>query len=137
MKAAVAFVCGIVFAIGLGLSGMLQPGKIIGFLDVAGNWDPSLLFVMFPAVGVVLLAWAIRRERPTPWGTPVPGRGSTVLDAPLFIGAALFGIGWGITGVCPGPGITNLAVPSTFTLVVVGAMVAGIALSFLRPRRTP
>lgn len=137
MKIAVAFVCGIVFAIGLGLSGMLLPGKIIGFLDVAGNWDPSLLFVMGPAVGIVLAAWAARQGRPTPWGSPVPGKGSTVLDAPLFVGAALFGIGWGITGVCPGPAVTNLAAPSAFTLLALGAMLAGIALSFLRPRRIP
>jgi uncharacterized membrane protein YedE/YeeE len=137
MKNAVAFVCGIVFAIGLGLSGMLQPAKIIGFLDVAGRWDPSLLFVMGPAVGIVLAAWAARRGRPTPWGADVPGKGPAVLDAPLFVGAGLFGIGWGITGVCPGPAVTNLAAPSAFTLVACGAMLAGVALSFVRPRRSP
>jgi len=137
MRTVVAFVCGIVFAIGLGVSGMLRPEKIIGFLDVAGKWDPSLLFVMGPAVGIVLAAWAARRGRPTPWGPNVPGKGSTVLDAQLFIGAGLFGIGWGTTGVCPGPAVTNLAAPSAFTLVALGAMLAGVALTFLRPRRTP
>jgi uncharacterized membrane protein YedE/YeeE len=137
MRAAVAFVCGIVFALGLGLSGMLQPGKIIGFLDVAGAWDPSLLFVMGPAVGITMAAWAVRRGRATPYGCEVPGKGSRTLDVSLFIGAGLFGIGWGITGVCPAPAVANLAAPSSFTLVALGAMVAGIALSFLRPRRTP
>lgn len=137
MRAAVALVCGILFALGLGLSGMLQPSKIIGFLDVAGAWDPSLLFVMGPAVGITMAAWAVRRGRATPYGCEVPAKGSSTLDPTLFIGAGLFGIGWGITGVCPGPAVANLAAPSTFTLVVLGAIVAGVALSFLRPRRTP
>jgi uncharacterized protein len=137
MRAVVAFVCGILFALGLGVSGMLQPAKIIGFLDVAGNWDPSLLFVMGPAVGITMAAWAIRRGRTTPYGCEVPGKGSSLLDAPLFIGAGLFGVGWGITGVCPGPAVANLAAPTAFTLVALGAIVAGVALSFLRPRRTP
>jgi len=132
MKSVVAFVCGIVFALGLGLSGMLQPAKIIAFLDVTGNWDPSLLFVMGPAVGIVLAAWLIRRGKPTACGTEVPAQGIHTLDARLYIGAALFGIGWGLSGVCPGPAVTNLAAPSTFTLVIFGAILAGIALSFLR-----
>ena len=134
MRTVVAFVCGIIFALGLGLSGMLQPAKIIGFLDVAGNWDPSLLFVMGPAVGITLAAWAIRRGRTTPYGCAVPGKGSSTLDTTLFIGAGLFGIGWGMTGVCPGPAVANLAAPTAFTLVVLGAIVVGVALSLLLRR---
>lgn len=114
---------------------MLQPGKIIAFLDVAGRWDPSLLFVMGPAVGITLAAWAWRRGRPSPWGSVVPGPGMQALDARLFAGAGLFGVGWGLAGVCPGPMVTNIAAPSTFTLVVLGAMIAGVALSLLRPFR--
>jgi len=132
MKIAVAFVCGIVFALGLGLAGMLQPAKIIGFLDVTGNWDPSLMFVMGPAVGVMLVGWLLRRGKPTPWGSEVPEKGLHHLDVPLYVGAALFGIGWAMAGVCPGPAIVNLAVPSSFTLTALGSMTAGIALSFLR-----
>jgi uncharacterized membrane protein YedE/YeeE len=132
MKIAVAFVSGLVFALGLGLSGMLLPAKIIGFLDVAGNWDPSLLLVMGPAVGLVLVAWLLRRGRPSPWGQEVPGKGAQHLDSRLYAGAGLFGIGWALAGVCPGPAVTNLAAPSSFTLVALAAMLVGIALSFLR-----
>jgi len=131
MKIAVAFVCGIVFALGLGLSGMLQPAKIIGFLDVTGKWDPSLMFVMGPAVGVMLLAWLLRRGKPSPWGAEVPAKGLHHLDVPLYVGAALFGIGWALAGICPGPAVANLAAPSSFTLTALGSMTAGIALSFL------
>jgi uncharacterized membrane protein YedE/YeeE len=131
MKIAVAFACGIVFALGLGVSGMLQPGKVIGFLDVAGRWDPSLLFVMGPAVGLTLAAWAWRRGRATPWGGEVPAQGRHDLDGRLFAGAALFGVGWGLAGVCPGPAVTNVAAPSTFTLVALGSVAAGVAISFL------
>lgn len=131
MKNAAAFACGLVFALGLGVSGMLQPAKVIGFLDVAGTWDPSLAFVMGPAVGITLAAWAWRRGKPSPWGSEVPVKSVHDLDARLFIGAALFGAGWGLAGVCPGPAVTNLAAPSPFTLTALGAMLAGIALSFL------
>jgi uncharacterized membrane protein YedE/YeeE len=131
MKNAVAFACGLVFALGLGISGMLQPGKVIGFLDVAGKWDPALAFVMGPAVGIALAAWLWKRGRPTRCGVEVPARGAQELDGRLFIGAGLFGIGWGITGVCPGPSVTNLAAPSAFTLVAFGAIAGGILLSFL------
>lgn len=136
MKLAATFACGVVFALGLGVSGMLQPGKIIGFLDVAGNWDPALLFVMGPAVGLTLAAWAFRRGRSSLWGCAVPGQGLQDLDARLYIGAGLFGVGWGLTGVCPGPAVTNLAAPSAFTLTAMGAMIVGIALSFLLRART-
>lgn len=133
MKSGVAFACGVVFALGLGISGMLLPSKIIGFLDVAGRWDPSLLFVMGPAVGITLIAWRWRRGRPSPCGVEVPGKGSHTLDARLFVGAGLFGIGWGLAGLCPGPAVTNVAAPASFALLALGAMLAGIALSFLPP----
>lgn len=133
MTAVAAFVCGIVFALGLGVSGMLQPAKVIGFLDVAGKWDPSLALVMGPAVGITMLAWRLRRGRTTPFGCEVPAQGIPDLDARLFVGATIFGIGWGMTGVCPGPSIVNLAAASTFTLVALASIVAGVALSFLPP----
>ena len=134
MKTVAAFVCGLVFALGLGVSGMLQPGKIIAFLDVTGAWDPSLLFVMGPAVGVVLAAWLLRRGKRSAWGTEVPATSSQQLDVRLYVGAGLFGVGWGMAGLCPGPAVTNLAAPSAFTLVAFGAILVGIALSFLKPR---
>ena len=131
MKIAAAFVSGIVFAAGLGISGMLQPGKVIGFLDLFGRWDPSLLFVMGPAVGLMLVAWRLRRGKTAACGGEVPATSPQELDPRLYVGAGLFGVGWGLAGVCPGPAVTNLAAPSTFTLGVLGAMLLGIALSFL------
>ncbi|HXX92324.1 MAG TPA: DUF6691 family protein [Planctomycetota bacterium] len=131
MKIVVAFVSGLVFALGLGRSGMLLPGKVLGFLDVAGRWDPALLFVMGPAAGLTMAAWLWRKGRPTPWGGEIPRRSLHALDARLFLGAGLFGIGWGLTGVCPGPAVSNLAAPSAFTLTALGAMIAGILLSLL------
>ena len=133
MKAAVAFVCGILFATGLGLSGMLQPAKVIGFLDVFGAWDPTLLGVMGGAIPVYLLAWTWRHGRPSVWGSMVPSKASHVIDGRLVLGATLFGVGWGLVGVCPGPAVTNLAAGSAFTLSVMAAMLAGVGLSFLVP----
>ena len=134
MKLVVSFAAGVLFAIGLGLSGMLLPSKVIGFLDVTGAWDPSLLFVMMGAIPVYLAAWLWRRGRPSRFGTPLPSRAGHGLDARLFLGASLFGVGWGISGVCPGPAVTNLAAPSTFTLAVFASIVTGVALSFLLPK---
>ncbi|HEX7899517.1 MAG TPA: DUF6691 family protein [Planctomycetota bacterium] len=120
----IAFVCGVVFAAGLALSGMLRPEKVIGFLDVFGRWDPSLAFVMGPAVGIyALAAWRRPRAPEKP------------LDVRLFAGAAIFGIGWGLTGICPGPAIVNLAAPNGYFLAFAVALVAGVALSLAaRPR---
>jgi uncharacterized protein len=135
MMAAVAFVCGVLFAVGLGVSGMLRPEKVIGFLDFFGNWDPTLVGVMAGAIPVYLLAWSWRRGRPSPWGPKVPAKSSHVLDARLVVGASLFGVGWGLAGVCPGPAVTNVAAPSVFTLSVLAAILAGMVLSAHVPAR--
>ena len=119
----IAFVCGLVFAVGLGLSGMLKPEKVIGFLDVFGRWDPSLAFVMGPAVAIyALAAWRRRRGPEKP------------LDVRLFAGAAIFGIGWGLAGICPGPAIVNLVSLDRFFLAFAAALVAGVALSLAAKR---
>jgi hypothetical protein len=131
VKAAAAFACGVVFALGLGVSGMLQPSKVIGFLDLFGRWDPALLFVMGPAVGITLAAWSLRRGRPSLCGTPVPAKGLSTLDARLFIGSGLFGVGWGLAGVCPGPAVVNAVRPGAFSVTALSAILAGVALSFL------
>jgi uncharacterized membrane protein YedE/YeeE len=135
MKVVVAFICGLLFAAGLGLSGMLQPAKVIGFLDVFGDWDPTLLGVMGGAIPVYLLAWRWRRGRPSTWGSMVPGKASHSLDGRLVLGATLFGVGWGLVGVCPGPAVTNLAAGTAFTLGVLAAILAGVGMSFLVPAR--
>jgi uncharacterized membrane protein YedE/YeeE len=135
VKALVAFVCGVAFAAGLGISGMLQPARVLGFLDVTGDWDPTLLGVMAGAIPVHFLAWSARRGRPSVLGSAVPARASHALDARLAVGAALFGVGWGLAGVCPGPAVTNLAAPSIFTISVLVSILIGVALSFLVPAR--
>lgn len=106
----VAFAAGALFAAGLGISGMTQPSKVIGFLDVAGAWDPSLLFVMGAAVAVHFVLGRIIRRRATPlWDTSFHLPTRKDIDARLVFGAAMFGIGWGLGGFCPGPGIVAAA----------------------------
>jgi uncharacterized protein len=114
-----AFGAGLLFGIGLWLSGMATPRKVLDFLDVAGNWDPSLLVVMGGAVAVTALAFRplIRRR-----GLVFE---KTKLDAPLLVGAAIFGIGWGIGGYCPGPALTALSNLGAEVFVFVAAMIAG------------
>jgi uncharacterized protein len=126
---AVAFVAGIVFAVGLGISGMTDPGRVLGFLDVAGHWDPSLAFVMAGAIGVHLgpAQWALRARRPL-WADAFVLPARTAVDGRLLAGSILFGIGWGIAGYCPGPAIVNLAAPSRPLLAFVAAMVLGARL---------
>jgi uncharacterized protein len=124
---AVAFASGLVFAFGLGLSGMTRPGKILGFLDVAGAWDPSLALVMVGAVGVHFLFVRRARRRASPWLAPrfawPPERR---IDARLLAGAALFGIGWGLAGYCPGPALVALASFGPGVLLFVSAMAVGM-----------
>lgn len=124
-----AFVCGLVFAVGLGVSGMTQPAKVIGFLDVAGAWDPSLMLVMGGALAVSFAAFrrVLRRARPAlddqfhvPPGHPI--------DARLVVGAALFGVGWGLGGYCPGPAIVAIATGARPALAFVVSMAAGMVL---------
>jgi uncharacterized membrane protein YedE/YeeE len=126
----VAFVSGLLFAAGLGLSGMAQPAKVIGFLDVFGDWDPSLAFVMAGALAVHLPAvWLYRRRRPAPIvGTcgPIAGPRAERVDVQVITGAALFGIGWGIGGYCPGPALVTLPGGGAGVLTFVAAMVVGI-----------
>ena len=123
---AAAFAAGLVFGIGLWISGMATPRKVLDFLDITGGWDPSLALVMAGAVGVTLSAFGpILKRR-----TPLYARNFVVslkkqIDAPLLLGAALFGIGWGIGGYCPGPALTALSNLSAEAFVFVGAMVAG------------
>jgi uncharacterized protein len=126
----VALLAGIVFALGLGISGMTNPEKVLGFLDVAGRWDPSLAFVMIGAIAVHVGAarWAMRAPHPLWSSRFFPGTRRD-LDLPLVVGAALFGLGWGTAGYCPGPAIVDLAAPSPSLITFVLAMVAGTLLS--------
>ncbi len=133
-------VSGVVFAAGLALGGMLDPRKVQGFLDVggiaSGRWDPSLAFVMAGALVVSLFAFARVRTRETSWlgsGFSLPMRRD--LDTRLFVGAALFGAGWGLSGYCPGPAIASLLPGSRDVLWFVLAMAAGMLLARVWMRR--
>jgi hypothetical protein len=128
MKHLAVFAAGLVFALGLGISGMTLPQKVIGFLDFAGgDWDPSLGLVMVSSAGVFLLLhrWVLRRSSPL-FDTEfhVPKR--TDIDAPLVFGSALFGIGWGMVGFCPGPALTALVAGQTQVWIFFVAMIAGM-----------
>nr|BFD62408.1 YeeE/YedE thiosulfate transporter family protein [Bdellovibrio sp. HM001] len=128
-NALAALVVGFVFAIGLGVSGMTQPQKVVGFLDLFGNWDPSLVFVMAGAIAVHFVTYRLIRRRPTPlldtkWHVPT----KTELTPALMVGAVLFGAGWGLAGFCPGPAVTSLASfePRVFYFVI--SMLVGMYL---------
>jgi uncharacterized membrane protein YedE/YeeE len=128
-----AFTCGLLFGSGLLISGMTQPAKILNFLDFAGiakgTWDPSLALVMAAALAVSALGYRYARQRSQPafaaqhfWPT------RTDIDTPLICGAVLFGVGWGLVGLCPGPAIVNVVTLSPKVLVFVAAMAAGMML---------
>jgi uncharacterized membrane protein YedE/YeeE len=125
----VAFASGVVFALGLGVSGMTNPEKVLGFLDVRGVWDPSLALVMVGAIGVHAggALWARRASRPL-WASAFAFSRRTAIDPALVGGAVLFGLGWGAAGYCPGPAVVDLAAPSPSRIAFVASMVAGILL---------
>lgn len=127
-----ALISGLVFGTGIAVAGMINPAKVLNFFDVAGAWDPSLAFVMGGALIVTAIGYrlVLRRPRPlldTTFRLPTARR----LDTPLLAGAAVFGVGWGITGFCPGGAIPALGLGQTSAVVFVVSMLAGIALARL------
>ncbi|MEO5734845.1 MAG: DUF6691 family protein [Rubrivivax sp.] len=131
-----SLLAGLVFGLGLIVSGMANPAKVLGFLDLAGAWDPSLAFVMTGAIAVAALAFALAKKRTVSFlGAALKLPGSRHIDRRLVIGSVLFGIGWGIAGFCPGPGLVALGMGETQALVFVGAMLAGMGLFELIERR--
>ena len=128
-RAAAALVSGLVFGLGLAVSGMMNPAKVVGFLDVAGDWDPTLAFVMVGALLVAVPAYRFipRRGRPVLEGEfSLPKK--KAVDAPLLGGSALFGVGWGLVGFCPGPALAALGTGLLPVFAFVAAMLAGMAL---------
>jgi uncharacterized protein len=132
-----SFLCGLIFGFGLLISGMIDPVKVLGFLDILGRWDPTLGFVMIGALAVSSAGFAFARHRGPPllasqslWPTRAE------IDAPLVAGSILFGAGWGLVGLCPGPALENLASLSPRVIVFVIAMSVGMVLHDAWQRRT-
>lgn len=134
----VEFAVGLIFGLGLIVSGMTDPGKVIGFLDLAGLWDPSLAFVMGGAILVGLLAFAVAKKRTTSFlGGAMQLPTARDIDKRLIIGSMVFGVGWGLAGFCPGPAIVSMGAGEPKAFVFVLAMLAGMGLFELlesRPR---
>ena len=127
MNSFFAALSGLVFGLGLIASGMTNPAKVKGFLDLFGAWDPSLALVMGGAIAVASVGFALARRRARSWtGAAMQTPRSTAIDTRLLAGGVLFGIGWGIAGLCPGPAIVSAGAGSAAALVFVGAMLAGM-----------
>jgi len=122
-----AFAAGLLFGVGLVVSGMVNPVKVLGFLDLAGAWDPSLAFVMAGAVAVAAIAFAWTGKRAaTLLGAPLALPSSRDLDRRLVLGSIVFGVGWGLAGFCPGPAVVALGAGKIKALAFVAAMLAGM-----------
>lgn len=129
MSLITALVAGLIFGLGLIVSGMSNPAKVIGFLDVTGRWDPSLAFVMGGAIAIGAIAFALagRRQRTLLGANLQLIRSQQPIDRQLVAGSLLFGVGWGIAGFCPGPALVALGIGETKAVTFVAAMVAGMA----------
>lgn len=136
MQLLTALVAGLLFGIGLMVSGMADPAKVLGFLDLAGHWDPSLGFVMAGAIALGTVAFfAVRGRQRSLLGLPLQLPASTAITPRLILGSAAFGIGWGLAGFCPGPALVSLASGLPKAWGFVGAMVGGIVVYELIERR--
>ncbi|MGO4869930.1 MAG: DUF6691 family protein [Roseiarcus sp.] len=136
MRNALALVVGLIFGLGLCLSGMSEPSKVLGFLDLAGAWDPSLAFVMGGAIAIAAPAFALARRRRVAWlGGYIELPKTRAIDAPLALGALIFGIGWGLAGVCPAPAIVDIGFLSPSAMIFVAAMAIGMLASRLADLR--
>jgi uncharacterized membrane protein YedE/YeeE len=123
---AIAFLSGILFGTGLALSHMIDPNKVLNFLDVTGRWDPSLLLVMIGALAVAMTAFRIILNRRVPlWSGSFQLPQKAAIDPKLIFGAAIFGIGWGMSGYCPGPSVTGLSLLSRESMIMILAIYSG------------
>jgi len=127
MALLISLLLGLVFGVGLILAGMTNPAKVLAFLDIAGNWDPSLALVMSAAIAVAAPAFALARRRDVAWlGAPISSEPKASIDVALIVGSVLFGLGWGLSGYCPGPALVGLGAGILPALVFVIAMVFGM-----------
>ena len=134
-----SLLAGVVFGLGLIVSGMASPAKVLGFLDIAGAWDPSLAFVMVGAIAVGLIPFKIARQRTLSFlGEEMRGPGERRIDRRLIVGSMLFGAGWGVGGFCPAPSLIALGTGSPKAIVFAVAMLAGMAIfELMEGRRGP
>ena len=131
-----ALLAGLVFGLGLIVSGMANPAKVLGFLDLTGAWDPSLALVMAGAIGISFFAFLFAKKRSRSLiGADMKLPAGRTVDRRLVIGSTLFGIGWGVAGFCPGPGLVALGMGEVKALIFVAAMLAGMALFELLEKR--
>ncbi|MDD5460320.1 MAG: YeeE/YedE family protein [Methylococcales bacterium] len=122
----IALLCGVIFGIGLSLSHMINPNKVLNFLDISGNWDPSLIFVMAGALAVAFVSFKLILKHSAPvLADSFHVFGKSSVNKPLIIGAATFGIGWGMTGYCPGPAVSSLGLFSVESVFIVVAIYLG------------
>jgi len=131
MKRIVALISGLIFGAGLSVSQMVDPSKVLNFLDVTGNWDASLIFVMAAAISVFSVAyWLLIKKRTVSLsGNPISAPSITAVNRQLIIGASIFGLGWGLTGICPGPAIANITGGEPKIFVFIALMVIGMKAS--------
>jgi len=136
MRILMALITGLVFGIGLIVAGMTNPAKVLGFLDLAGRWDPSLALVMAGAILVALPAFRVAaRRRQSLLGEPMHLPTATRIDRRLVLGSLAFGAGWGLAGFCPGPALASLATGAVQPLIFCAAMLAGMGIFELLERR--
>lgn len=136
MGALTAFIAGLVFGLGLLISGMANPAKVLGFLDLGGRWDPSLALVMLGALAVGLVAFGSSRGRSRSLlGAPMSLPASSQIDRRLVFGSVFFGVGWGLAGFCPGPALVGLGMGSSEAGIFVAAMLAGMGVHSWWQRR--
>jgi uncharacterized membrane protein YedE/YeeE len=138
MRSLTAFVAGLLFGIGLIVSGMSSPAKVLGFLDLAGRWDPSLAFVMMGAIGVGSLVFFFAKRRGSSYlGLPMQLPVSKTITPRLVLGSAAFGVGWGLAGYCPGPALVALGLGYSKAVGFVAAMLVGMAVFEALERAKP
>lgn len=131
-----SLLAGLVFGLGLIVSGMANPAKVLGFLDLAGAWDPSLALVMAGAIGVSFFAFLFAKDRTRSLlGADMKLPSGRTIDKRLVVGSTLFGLGWGVAGFCPGPGLVGLGMGEVKALIFVAAMLAGMVMFELIERR--
>lgn len=136
MVVLIALLAGIIFGFGLIVGGMTNPAKVLAFLDITGDWDPSLAFVMLGAIAVGFFAFRAAARKPVSLlGMPVQLPGTRLIDRKLLLGAVLFGAGWGIAGFCPGPAVASVFTGGGDVWLFVVSMLAGMVLFTLTTRR--